>query len=259
MKKRLLTTLISAAILCLPVAANAGPFEGPHGKHHGPMMMLRSLDLTAAQRQDIRQLTKEFRADAESQNSEETLRADVRALLESGNADEASLTTLFTSHWEATQSQRYAAAVLRHRIYHVLTSEQQAELDEKMAKRAAISSHRKGGKMREDRSPFAMLDLTDEQQASLEAIKAAMATQRESKMEAMKTQRAAEQALIKQAEFDDDAWYALDGEFKFTAITQQVAHTLMRQDMLAVLTTEQREQLEQWRESHPRKHGRKDA
>ena len=253
MKKLLLATLISSAVLCFSSQVMAG-HPGGH-KHHGPMHMLKSLDLSDAQRQDIRQIMREFRGDVDSLGEPGDMRDDVKSLIESGNADEATLRSLITQQWESNQAGRVEAAQMRHQIYQVLTVDQQAELAAAQQNKAEKWADKKG-KLRERRSPFAKLDLTDEQQSELASLQEANQEQRDTFKTQMKAYSEQEKALIQSAEFSEESWLALDNSVKATAIDARVERCLSHIAMYAVLTDEQRSMLEQMRDDRHEHHMR---
>lgn len=251
MKKVILATLIGTAMFSLTV--NAHPQKGPMGGPQAEVIRLfKELDLTKAQRQDIRQALKEFRTDSEAMVAPEDVPDDsLRTILTTTPLDEAALKAAITEKVEAATPQRLRVAQLRNRIYNLLTDAQKTELaslqEAREAKREARAE--KGPRPeREGRMPFDMLDLSDEQSQTIAQLRDAQKAQMEANRSTMEAFRSEEQALIQQSSLDETKWQALVAKYQGTMITAGVERAKTRAAIMAVLTDEQRETLDDMRE-----------
>ena len=123
MKKPIIA--IIAGVLAVSSVATAGPMKG----HRGDMMdVLRGLDLTREQKQDIRNLMREHREDAilsDIPSSEEH-----RLETDGANVDEAELREALTAQAAALKATQFERAALRHEIYQLLSSAQRNALEQ---------------------------------------------------------------------------------------------------------------------------------
>ncbi|WP_167373722.1 Spy/CpxP family protein refolding chaperone [Shewanella bicestrii] len=141
LKAGLFAILASSAVFATTVSAE--PSQGcdhprsefhKHGDrmgHDGMHRMFEGLDLTDAQKADIKKLFAEQRA-ARSDNrptKEERLahRAEMHALITAANFDEAQAKALMSAQQEKRQAQAIERMKMQNQIYNLLTPEQQAK------------------------------------------------------------------------------------------------------------------------------------
>ncbi len=257
MKKVILAALIGSAMFSVTV--NAHPQRGPMGGPQAEVIRLfKELDLTKTQRQDIRQALKEFHSENEAMAAPEGAPDDsLRTILTTTPLDEAALTAAITEKVEAATPQRLRVAQLRNRIYNLLTDAQKTELaslqEARKAKREARAE--KGPRPeREGRMPFDMLDLSDEQTQTIAQLRDAQKAQMEANRSSMEAFRSEEQALIQQSSLDETKWLALVAKYQDNRIAAGVERAKARAAIMAILTDEQRETLDDMRENgHSRK------
>ncbi len=139
MKKfNVLTAFFAASMtLLLSQSVMAGPHE--HGRHgggqHGQVgleRMLKGLDLTDAQRQQIAQLTDEFKAKRTEQPQRQQTAEKFVAIIKADVFDEVAARQLIEQQQTQMIEQGVARLKLQHAIRAVLTAEQKAQLDAKM-------------------------------------------------------------------------------------------------------------------------------
>ncbi|ABK46497.1 protein of unknown function, Spy-related [Shewanella sp. ANA-3] len=140
-KAGLFAILASSAVFATTV--NAEPGQGcdhPRGEFHkhgdrmahdGMHRMFEGLDLTDAQKADIKKLFAEQRAarsdDKPSKEERLAHRAEMQALITSATFDEAQAKALMSAQQEKRQAQAIERMKMQNQIYNLLTPEQQAK------------------------------------------------------------------------------------------------------------------------------------
>lgn len=140
-KAGLFAILASSAVFATTV--NAEPSQGcdhPRGEFHkhgermahdGMHRMFEGLDLTDAQKADIKKLFAEQRAarsdDKPSKEERSAHRAEMQALITSATFDEAQAKALMSAQQEKRQAQAIERMKMQNQIYNLLTPEQQAK------------------------------------------------------------------------------------------------------------------------------------
>ncbi|MBW0296428.1 hypothetical protein B4P00_09285 [Shewanella xiamenensis] len=141
LKAGLFAILASSAVFATTVSAE--PSQGcdhprsefhKHGDrmgHDGMHRMFEGLDLTDAQKADIKKLFAEQRAarSDDRPTKEERLahRAEMHALITAANFDEAQAKALMSAQQEKRQAQAIERMKMQNQIYNLLTPEQQAK------------------------------------------------------------------------------------------------------------------------------------
>jgi len=138
MKAKTLTALLfSTLVAATSLTAIAGQDRGHHGPMPGAMMQLKGLDLTDAQKEQVKTLMEQARASMPAKADMQAQHEQLKTLIQAENFDEAAVRTALQSQ----QSQRLEAEVsrsrLQHDIYQLLTAEQKAKLAEREQKREA--------------------------------------------------------------------------------------------------------------------------
>lgn len=148
-----IVTLAAAALLVAPVLAQPGPMKaGRHGLH-GPGMglhrMLRHLDLSAEQREQLEQLHATHRE--ETQAVRDRLHAAQERFSDLAHAetvDEEALREAAAEVAEARAEMMLSRAALGNRVRQILTPEQREQLDQmRMNRRGKMGGrgHGRGG------------------------------------------------------------------------------------------------------------------
>lgn len=124
--------LASSAAFGLAPAAQAQGMPG-HGMHRGgPMMMLRGLDLTQAQRDQVFQIYHDQEPAAHEQMKQvHQARADLMKIAAADNFDEARARQAADAQAKALSALAVLHAQTVNRVRAILTPEQRARLDER--------------------------------------------------------------------------------------------------------------------------------
>lgn len=247
LKKVILFTLAST----LAFSAIANPH---HGGKHQLKEIFAQLDLTDEQRQDLRQYMREGRQDSSTFRQDmRYLSNQLKALVHSDVWNEEAVRNIIQQRQELHVQQSLTKATKQHQVWQTLTPEQQAKFDElKQLKRADRRS-------KEDRKNkrFENLALTDEQQSQIDEIKAASAETRKVFKAQIKALKQAEKALIRADEFDQQAWLALQAEYKEQMQQMGLARAQSKYQIWNLLSSQQQELMEQKHQKGKRKHHHK--
>ena len=131
--------LVSSIALGLAPAAQAqgAPMHGPMGMHRGsPMMMLRGLDLTEAQRDQVFQIFHEQApAFHEQMKQVREARQNLMKLAAAPSYDESQVRQAADVQAKALSALAVMHAQTVHRVRDILTPEQRARLDERAERR----------------------------------------------------------------------------------------------------------------------------
>ncbi len=141
LKAGLFAILASSAVFATTVSAEPGQGcdhprsefhkHGDRMGHDGMHRMFEGLDLTDAQKADIKKLFAEQRAarSDDRPTKEERLahRAEMHALITAANFDEAQAKALMSAQQEKRQAQAIERMKMQNQIYNLLTPEQQAK------------------------------------------------------------------------------------------------------------------------------------
>lgn len=117
-------------------AESAEPVDHPYHMQHERQFalkgMLKGLDLTDAQREQIRQLMQTGRADKAAAKPEKAAREQLHALMQAETFDEVAARQLLEQQQQAMLERQLAGMKLRHQVLQVLTDEQRAKLEARM-------------------------------------------------------------------------------------------------------------------------------
>lgn len=143
------------------------------------------------------------------------------------------------------QANRLADAQNKHAVFAVLTPEQQATMLANQATRQAEHRPMKRGAERLEKL-LKMADkvaATEEQKSQLTAIHSESSAQMQSYQASMMAHKMAERGLIQSAEFDIDAWQALQDDFAPTVNKIDALREKVQADIKTVFTPEQQKKL----------------
>ncbi|ALZ75527.1 Spy/CpxP family protein refolding chaperone [Rheinheimera sp. F8] len=140
LKILLIPALFSAALL-LSQPAVAG--HGPHGGDPA-VRMLKGLDLTDAQREQIRVLMAASKADKADLAARQQQHDALQALIKAPQFDEAAARLLLEKQQASMLEHQLTRLKLQHQIRAVLTDEQKTKLDERMVKMRERMAERTG-------------------------------------------------------------------------------------------------------------------
>lgn len=131
LKVLLIPVLLSAAFAFMQPAL-AG--EGPHGGDSA-MRMFKGIELTDAQRKQIRSLVAASKAEKPETEAMKQLRESLQALVKADQFDASAARLLLEKQQGNMLEQQIERLKLQHQIRAVLTDEQKAKLDERQAKK----------------------------------------------------------------------------------------------------------------------------
>lgn len=141
LKILVLPALFGAALLLTQPA-----FAGHDAKGGEPAMrLLKGLDLSDSQREQIRSLIGASKAEKPDLAAMQQHHAEMQALVKAEQFDEAAARLLLEKQQSKTLEQQLERMKLQHQIRALLTDEQKTKLDERMAKMRERMAER-GGK-----------------------------------------------------------------------------------------------------------------
>ncbi|MBL4630721.1 MAG: Spy/CpxP family protein refolding chaperone [Paraglaciecola sp.] len=239
--KTLIKTTLTPIALCLTliIAAPAMAKKDHHQKHDGMRQILTKLSLTATQKQDIRQVLKESRADQHVLSADaQSLQQELRSLVQSTDWDETTVEKTLTQLHTFRQKNELQRASNKNQIWNTLTDTQQAKfvvlMDAHIADREENGSKGKNKGIRLNK-----LDLSEEQLTAIEAIKSASKVSIEASKSSIMAYKQAERGLIQSTAFDADAWQTLSDKYQADFLTLAQLKAKSKYDRWNLLTSEQ--------------------
>jgi Spy/CpxP family protein refolding chaperone len=256
--KTLIKTTLTPIALCLTlaIAAPAMAKKGQHQKHDGMRQILSELSLTATQKQDIRQVLKQSREDRELIKTDDSVRTDLRSLIQSTEWDQTAVESALIQNQAVMQDKALQRATNKNQIWNLLTETQQAEFVALLDTRKAEREEKKGKGKRKDKM-LKRLDLTEEQLTAVEVIKTAAKASGEETKAKLKTFRQAEQALVQNNNFNAEAWLTLNNKYQADFLAMAVLKAQTKHDVWSLLTTEQQAKAVEKMQGKKNKHGKK--
>lgn len=239
-KKSLIATGLVVTLLTSSGLAAKPSFGKDH--HHHPMgKILKQLELTVEQQQDVRQIVRTARDDRDLYAEDMAeLRGEMRELIQAETWDAASVTERLQARHELIAQMDLQKAQNKHKIWRLLTDEQRAEMATLIAeKEPKDGSRERGNRM------LNKLDLTAQQQTAIDNITAAMQEKADSFKPTHIEFKQAAQALVMSEQFSDQAWQALKQQYRDSFVAMAVAKAESRHQIWNQLTDEQQAQLEQ--------------
>ncbi|RDV26687.1 hypothetical protein DXV75_06785 [Alteromonas aestuariivivens] len=243
MLKRTLIAVTLSALFTVGVQAK------PQAPHDGPkvqmLQQLRKLDLTQAQKEDVRLLMKDFRQEAKARKADKPHGGKMHPApspdrLVATEVDAQAMADKLAAGMEKRRPMRLRVAQLENQLYNLLTPEQQSALSEMRREH-----HRDIAKKdkKKDRDPLSRFELTEEQNAQMTALKEQRKELKKRAMVSEKGFRKQEKSLIKQPQLDEAQWLALVKQHEQQMVENFVAMAQLRASMMAVLTEAQRQEL----------------
>jgi len=234
---------LSLALVTLPASAG----QGQH-KHRGFHSMLQQLELSEQQRQDIRQTISQSRADrAVYREDLRALREEIKGYTHTDSWNEVAVRELLSQQEHLLATIKLQKAQKKHAVWNLLSAEQQQQWQTLKEQRKAKYAQRKDNNRRINK--LSQLDLTPEQEASIEQLKADKQNQKQSFEADYQAFRQAQLVLIQAETFDEQAWQVLWQQNQPLLMNMAVARALHRFNVWNVLTEEQQQQLSEARAS----------
>jgi protein CpxP len=142
-RQRMKTIGIVAGVLALAVLVGAGGVygwghggPGGHGGGFGGLKMLMQLDLTDAQKAQVRELLPAFRAEKDRRQADrQAMRTRMKALVEAERFDENEVRLAFREMVPVMEDMAVTRVRFMHDVKAILTPAQIAQIEERMAGR----------------------------------------------------------------------------------------------------------------------------
>ncbi|WP_158966817.1 Spy/CpxP family protein refolding chaperone [Paraglaciecola sp. L3A3] len=246
-----LKTVITPIAVCLSLALSSQVLAKPERGHerHKMAKVFSQLSLTNAQKQDIKQIFKQSRADRQATGPEaQPLRQDIASLVHATEWDQEAVETLLGQQQNEMLEAGLKRAENRHAVLSILTDEQKAQLT------AMKEAHKDKGEHKGKRAPKGKnkgksekrfkRGLSAEQTAAIESIKSQSKESAEVLKEKLKAFKQAERSLITSAEFDAESWTSLRQEYQHDFLAMSVLQAKTKHDMWNVLTPEQQSKMQ---------------
>jgi len=129
-------SLITASATSVAVLAHEHEVERHQGKSRSPVMhMLKGLELSDSQQQQIQRLVQQQRDNTEPRKERKDEMAKMQALVQAEQFDEAAVRALLQQHQQQRLENKLAMLKLQHDIRQLLTAEQREELDKQRERR----------------------------------------------------------------------------------------------------------------------------
>lgn len=242
MKKTILV-IIASLLLASPVWAD----QADKRSKHPIMKVLKQLELSDQQQQDIKQQLKTHRADrAVYREDGKQLKATLRDIIDADTWDTEAATETLLATADLKQGLLNSRALTHHTIWLLLTEEQQQKLNQITAERDGDNADNERRFRNKDKwdKIARRLSLSDEQATAIEAIRDDFELQQVTFKELRKAQKATEDEIIRTDTFDQIAWETLYAEHEQAMLEHAVARAYMQHQVLQVLTDEQRTKLQ---------------
>jgi Spy/CpxP family protein refolding chaperone len=264
--KNLIKTTLTPIVLCLTlvIAVPALSKKGYNQEHDDMRQILSELSLTDAQKQDIRQISKQNREDRGLFSSDvKSLKQELRNLVQTSEWDLAAVESAITESQTLIQTNALQRATNKNRVWNLLTEAQQ---DEFVVFFDALRAERKGkgvagwkeGKRKGKK--LKRLDLSESQLAAVSVIKNKSEASGKKNMAKLKVYKQAEHLLVQSADFNAETWQTLNNEYRSDFLSIAILKVKTQYYIWNQLTPEQQakasEKMKEKRSIH-RKKGKK--
>jgi protein CpxP len=264
--KNLIKTTLTPIVLCLTlvIAVPALSKKGYNQEHDDMRQILSELSLTDAQKQDIRQISKQNREDRGLFSSDvKSLKQELRNLVQTSEWDLAAVESAITESQTLIQTNALQRATNKNRVWNLLTEAQQ---DEFVVFFDALRAERKGkgvagwkeGKRKGKK--LKRLDLSESQLAAVSVIKNKSEASGKKNMAKLKVYKQAEHLLVQSADFNAETWQTLNNEYRSDFLSIAILKVKTQYYIWNQLTPEQQakasEKMKEKRSNH-RKKGKK--
>lgn len=229
--------LKQSAIVLLTLLSVSSLSAAPHNKaRNGLRPLLNQLDLTELQKQDLRQMMKENKAEMELVGQDRSaFRQQLIQLVHADVFDQTAVNKLLEDNQELRADKRLQKAQNQHRLFHSLTVAQQDKF-------VSLLAHGKD-KSRVNRSKkmFKRLGLSDQQKASIKQIKVSHKASKGIANKTLQVRKQAEFNLIQAEQFDTDAWQVIQDQYQQSELQIALERAEMRNQVWNQLTDEQQQ------------------
>lgn len=141
-------TLASGSVFAFGPGDNAGPRDCPKAgmkkgmKGHSPMRLLAKLDLSDAQKDQIKAIFEEAKATKETQRSDHKAKMEAFLTAEYDSEEAKALQAERKAHHQAAQANKLE---IKHKIYQILTPEQREKAKEMRKNAPKFKKGKRGG------------------------------------------------------------------------------------------------------------------
>lgn len=245
--------IVSALLLgaSISMALTAGPRHHQGGQIRD---VLKQLDLTSEQKQDIKQAFKQGKQDMRVYREDmRQIRQEMKSLIQTEQWQADAVAAVISQREALTGQLALTRVQNKHHVWNLLNEEQQQKFNDLTQDRQRTPREFDGlGKLEK-------LDLSEVQQEKLIEIKAQVQSLRENVRASRKAMKETEKSLVQSADFDVDAWQTLFNEQQqnMTEAAIQMAHA--RHLIWNMLTDEQQETLANSikEKRHEKRHGKR--
>lgn len=246
MKKLLISISIASVLYVNSYAINAK--QDIHQHEQMPWAM-KSLNLSAEQKQDIKQIHKETKQDLSVYREEQKqFRESMRQLMAADVWDEAAVRETIKAQMANQLQSKLIQAKSKNRVFQQFTEQQKTQIQtmrlegknsaKKNKKRHTENTAAKMPDKRIQRITKA-LSLSSEQQAQLAKMMETNNTLRHANKEQMLVTRTKLVNIIQAPRFDEDTWLAIHADNEQQKLDMLLSKAKARFDMLSVLDSEQ--------------------
>lgn len=245
MKKFITAVALTASMVPMAWAGQHGARgQGFHQGQHDGRIFAR-LNLTADQKAQMKTIAEASRQ--QNQALFQEFKAKVAAFRELKKANDPGAAAAKAALEPLAEQVKAARKATHEQMLNVLTAEQRAQLQQL---RANATSFRRGFAAGHQQAMFSQLNLTADQKAQIKAIREASRQQNQALFQSVHA-KAAEYRQLRHA--NDPKADAVKAELDALKPQVKAAREATHQQVLAVLTADQRAQLEQFRASHGRR------
>lgn len=247
--KKLKVTIVAMSI----IAAFGAATVHAHDRQNHPMRaVLKQLDLTEQQRQNVRINMQKTRLEAKIYRQDmKAVKEQLSAVIRSSQWDEQLASQLIQQKQDIHANVALTRASSKHNLWHTLDGAQQQKFDELVQDKKSKRGQRKA--MRR----FGPLNLSEQQKSDIEALFAAQKEQRLSMKPEMKSFKQSQALLIKGEEFDQDAWLDAFKQMQQTQLTLAVANAHTRHQIWNLLDEDQKAKLVKMEKKRAKKANKK--
>jgi Spy/CpxP family protein refolding chaperone len=252
-KSLVTTTLLASSLNLVAFSVNAQEFGFRH-EGHQIKRMLRGLDLTAEQRQDIKQIVRETKQEAKLYKEDvKASRQEIKSIVQQPDFDQQAAESAIAVSAAVKMQLAQQRAETKHAIWALLTEEQQQKWQERIDNR--VEREPRDFNTERQAKFFERLDFTDIQIEQATQIR----EQAFASMEALKVKRRAfkqaEFDLITADEFSVEAWQALHAQYAADFNQGQIIALETRNQMFNLMTEEQRQRAERIKKRKGKRRG----
>lgn len=229
--------VLTAAVALTIVAVSAS--HAQQGPKHQLKKILKELDLSDEQKQEVRELMQQGRANMSVYKSDlVSLMQELKGYIQSSEWNEDNALSAIQQRQDLKNQAGYQKALAKQQLWQILDETQQAEFETLMEEGVL------GGKGKH-KDAFKRIGLSDEQKAQIEAIRTSAQTSSEEIKASVQAFKIAEQNLIKTGELSEANWQALADQYQTSFEQLALTKAYARHQMWNVLDDEQQQTVEE--------------